>query len=290
MNFGVGVVQHTTPTPKFIPKPITLPLMNINKQFDDKGYAILKEFFSPDEIKNITEIVDRIYAQWLDENGDECIKHQLINMHALTHLKYFEGKSDERIRFFELIASQKLTDVLETMFGEELYFHNTQLFFNPYQQGKRPYWHRDLQYSPIDDAMQAQEQNNMLTLHVRTPLVAEKGVELIPYTHKRWDSQLERNVRFELNGHTNSDVLPGAVLIELEPGDVLIFSAQMIHRGNYELNPMRKAFDLCVGKPHPWTSAFIDEEILPTDDEIDCIPNDQWYERAREIAANKAHD
>lgn len=263
--------------------------MNINKQFDANGYVILKEFFSPGKIEAITKIVDRIYAQWLDENGDEFIKQQLINMHALTHLKYFEGKSDERITFFELIASQKLTDKLATLFGEGIYFHNTQLFFNPYQQGKRPYWHRDLQYSPIDDAIQAQEQNKMLTLHVRIPLVSEKGVELIPHTHKRWDSELERDVRLELNGHTNSEALPGAVLIELEPGDVLIFSAQMIHRGNYELNPRRKAFDLCVGNPHPWTSTFLDEEILPTDDEIGCIRNNQWYKRAREIATNTAH-
>jgi hypothetical protein len=132
-----------------------------------------------------------------------------------------------------------------------------------------PYWHRDLQYSPIDDAALAAEHRNLLALHVRIPLVAEKGIELILGPHKRWDTELERQVRLELNGHRNDEALPGAVLIRLEPGEVRIFSAQMIHRGNYRLNESRKALDLCVGKYHPYTAQYLDESTLPTADELD---------------------
>ena len=258
--------------------------MDASKQFETQGHIILRKFFDPEEIDQITRIVDRIYRQWKTDNCHALIEQQLINMHSLTHPKYFQGYGHERVQFFNLIASVKLVKALDQLFHTDIYFHNTQLFFNPYSQDKRPYWHRDLQYSPIDDAVQAAEQQNMLSLHGRIPLVAEKGVELIPHSHRRWDTDLERNVRFELNGHSNHESLPGAVLIALEPGDILIFSAQMIHRGNYALNPSRKALDLCLGKRHPLVESFFDPTGLPNDDEMNYICDRTWYDLAQKVA------
>ena len=58
----------------------------------------------------------------------------------------------------------------------------------------------------------------------------------------------------------------------------------MIHRGNYNLNPVRKALDLCLGNPHPLVSRFLDTTGLPTDLEIEHIDNNQWYALAKRIA------
>ncbi|ESA36907.1 phytanoyl- dioxygenase [Leptolyngbya sp. Heron Island J] len=262
--------------------------MDARTQFKHQGHTILKQFLGADEIQQITRIVNRIYEQWRAENYYALVEQQLINMHSLTHPQYFQGCGQERIEFFELIASVKLTHAMQHLFNTEIYFHNTQLFFNPHNNEKQPYWHRDLQYSPITDAVQEAEHNNMLSLHIRIPLVAEKGVELIPDTHNRWDTELEKNVRFELNGHSNSEALPDSVIIELHPGDILIFNAQMIHRGNYALNPTRKALDLCLGKPHPLVEGFLDPMGLPTDEEINHIHNRTWYDLARELAATQS--
>jgi ectoine hydroxylase-related dioxygenase (phytanoyl-CoA dioxygenase family) len=117
--------------------------------------------------------------------------------------------------------------------------------------------------------------------------VREAGLELIPGSHKRWDTELERDVRFERNGHANSEELPGAVLLNLDPGDIVIFDAQMIHRGNYRLNKTRKALDLCVGKPHPFTAKYLDESVLPGEDEVDRISNKLYFIRARDVAAGR---
>lgn len=262
--------------------------MNPIDQYDECGYAILRGFFSDIDIVSIERHVDRIYKKWMSENKAEIFNNKLVNMHSLTSSEYFEGLREERIKYFEVIAPVKLTQVLENMFGSGIHFHNTQLFFNPSNNARLPYWHRDMQYSPIEDAVQRDEQHKMLSLHVRIPLLEEKGVEVVIGSHNRWDTELERDVRLELNGHKNSEPLPNAVLTHLVPGDVLIFNAQMIHRGNYELNPMRKALDLCVGKDHPMTSAFLDERVLPKEGEINSIANNQWYKLAREIVANKS--
>lgn len=248
------------------------------------GYATFRDFFNHDEIAHLNEHVDRIYKKWYSENAAAIFDNQLVNMHSLTSSEYFSEASERRVDFFNTIASEKLTQAIKNVFGPEIHFHNTQLFFNPSNSERFPYWHRDMQYSPIDDAVQRDEQNNMLSLHVRIPLIAEKGVEIVTGTHKRWDTKLEKKVRFELDGHRNSESLPDSELIDLALGDMLVFNAQMIHRGNYALNPARKAFDICVGKYHPIASGFLDPRVLPTEDEIDHIANNQWYRLAREIA------
>ena len=255
--------------------------------FDDQGYFIRKDFFQPDEIAELGDIVDRIHQQWLVKNREEYVQRQLVNMHSLTHAEYFAGRSGDRRRFFECLAPAKLVTLMDEVFGEGIYFHNSQLFFNPADDSKLPYWHRDLQYGPADEAVQKRELPNMLSLHIRIPLIAERGVELIPGTHRRWDSALERSVRFERDGHRHGDALPGGVLIGLEPGDVLVFHAQMIHRGNYAFNSARKALDLCVGKAHPLTWNFLDEEVLPSQQELEQISDKRWYEQAREVAARR---
>lgn len=257
-------------------------------QYEKYGYTILRGFFNDEEISLVNRHVDRIYRKWQSENETEICDNKLVNMHSLTSPEYFEEAPDQRTDFFKIIASVKLTDTLERIFGPDIHFHNTQLFFNPSNIERLPYWHRDMQYSPIEDEVQSDELGKMLSLHIRIPLIEEKGVEVVTGTHKRWDTELERNVRFELNGHTNSEPLPNSVLIELARGDVLVFSAQMIHRGNYALNSSRKAFDLCVGKYHPLASEFLDPRVLPTEEEVNKIVNNQWYRLAREITANKS--
>lgn len=256
----------------------------VRRAYDEQGYAVVRGLLGHDEIESLRAPVERVFEAWLDENRAESLRLGLVNMHSLTSPRYFAGDSRDRARFFDAIATGPLTQLLDAAFGPVIAFHNTQLFFNPLDPEKRPYWHRDMQYSDLEETVQKCVQAEVLSLHLRIPLIAERGVELIPGTHARWDTPLERKVRLELEGHENSDDLPGALLIELAPGDVLIFSAGMIHRGNYALNPERRALDVCVGRPHPVLTAFFDDSVLPDASELAAIRNRQWFERARQVA------
>ena len=257
--------------------------MDEKEKFHMQGFLLLKGFFSQVVISELSKIIDPILNQWQEKSRAEILQHNIINMHSLTHPDYFSNKNEKRIQFFISLTPFLLTDLVDKLFGEGIYFHNTQLFFNPTDKDKLPYWHRDLQYSPIADAQQAREQGNLLTLHVRIPLVEEIGLELIPGTHRRWDTELERNVRFEINGHTQTEDLPGATLIPLKPRDILIFSGQMIHRGSYQHNASRKALDVCIGKYHPFTASYLDPHNLPSEEEMVSIPNNAWYKTAKAL-------
>jgi ectoine hydroxylase-related dioxygenase (phytanoyl-CoA dioxygenase family) len=255
--------------------------MPAKNEYDDLGYIILRNFLNDIEINSISKHVNNVFNSWMRSNESEVFDYQLVNMHSLTQKEYFKNNPEERVDFFNAISPIKLVNLLESMFDSEIYFHNTQLFFNPLNSKRLPYWHRDMQYSPLSDDIQKAEQNNMLSLHIRIPLEKEKGVEIIPGTHKRWDTELERDVRLELNGHTNNEQLPNAKLIDLDVGDILIFNSQMIHRGNYQLNNSRKALDLCVGKYHQLTFGYFDKQVLPTDEEIELIKHNRWYRCAK---------
>ena len=259
----------------------------VKDAYDRDGYVVARGLLRAGDIERLRKIVDRVHARWLDENRADFEKRGLVNMHSLTSPRYFEGRDEERLAFFRAILPERLTALVDGLFGDGVYFHNTQLFFNPFEGRRLPYWHRDMQYTDIAEAVLEREQRDIVSLHLRIPLTPEKGIELVPGSHGRWDTELERNVRLELNGHRNSEDLPGAVLLDLEPGDVLIFSAQMLHRGNYRLNESRLALDLCVGKAHPLLVEFLDESVLPDAGEIARIENNRWYKAASDLAIDK---
>ena len=258
--------------------------MTAAKDFARDGCLLLRGFWPAADLAALEPVVARILAQWQAEQGEALRREGLVNLHSLTHPRYFAAQPQERFAFFDALLPPALTAMLDALFGRGLYFHNTQLFFNPADPAQPPYWHRDLQYSAIDDAAQAREQEKLLSLHVRIPLLAETGLALVPGSHRRWDSQREHDVRFEQNGHRRDDALPGEVLLTLQRGDVLVFDAQMLHRGHYAGNAERCALDLCVGKAHPFTAPCLDPAVLPDAAELAQLANAGWYRRARAVA------
>jgi ectoine hydroxylase-related dioxygenase (phytanoyl-CoA dioxygenase family) len=257
--------------------------MTIQSEFEENGFFILRDFFAPKELLRLNELVDGVHQQWLEANQAAFENDGLINMHSLTQAEYFVDEPENRLRLFKAIAPAKLVELLDEVFERDIHFHNTQLFFNPFNPDQQPYWHRDLQFSDIPEAQQKAAQPELLSLHVRIPLVKEVGLELVPGTHKRWDTELERKVRLELDGHKNSETLPDSLLLDLEPGDLVVFSAQMIHRGNYTDNDARKALDLCVGSSHELLAGTLDPRNLPTAEELEQLSTDDWYRRAWEV-------
>ena len=152
-------------------------------------------------------------------------------------------------------------DVVDAVIPKNPAFMNTQLFFNPVNPQQKDFWHRDCQYDyDIEDQMKVILETQVL--HLRVPLFDEPGMEIIPGTHKRWDNEEEYNVRQEVNGKVSHDSLSGGKKIALSAGDLLVFSADMIHRGLYGLD--RLALDILIFDSASDYVDYVDDDCLPT--------------------------
>ena len=247
-------------------------------RYDRDGYALHQGLIPKASLGRLTNTVTRIHDQWLQEQGAQASAQDLVNSHSLTASRYFrDGEATERGDFFDALADPAIVGFLTPIFGDGLYFHGTQLFFNPQGGARQPYWHRDIQYMGLAEEAQRALLADLCQLHVRIPLRPERDFLLVPGSHTRWDTALEYDVRLERSGHRSSDELPQARAFNLAPGDVLVFSAHMLHRGTYSGNDNRLSLDLLLGKPHPRVPLALDADQMPGTPEIGRIRCPCWY-------------
>jgi hypothetical protein len=253
----------------------------VPSSYDEDGFVLRRGLLPSETFKRVHEVAVRVHALWLEEQGEDARRKDLVNSHSLTASRYFPSEyRSERVAFFDALADPVLFDLVTELFGEELCFHGTQMFFNPLGGARKPYWHRDIQYLPCDEPQQAALLSELCNLHIRVPLRPETGFLLVPGSHARWDTDIERAVRLELSGHSNWEDLASARAFDLEPGDVLIFSAHMLHRGTYAGNTERLSFDFMLGKPHSRMPSRLGRDQLLEPNELLKVRQPRWYERA----------
>jgi ectoine hydroxylase-related dioxygenase (phytanoyl-CoA dioxygenase family) len=242
--------------------------------FKDQGYVLLKNFFNNEELKKVDSIVEKFHQLWIKDNYD-FYNTNAINSAYLTNKQYLDEK--ERIDFFNFIANQKIIDILLELIPDNPCFMNTQLFFDPVNKDQNNYWHRDIQYLEISEEEQKLllTKENTTVLHFRVPLKEENGIELVPGTHQRWDTEIEYETRKELYGKHSYDDLQTGEIIKLDKGDLLIFSAKMIHRGLYGKD--RLSLDVLYCDNNTELFIYTDRECLPNKEEIENINNSALF-------------
>jgi len=245
----------------------------------ENGYFVIKKFFDHDEIQSLREVLEDFHASWKQKNA--CFyAEKAINSAYLTGTEHLDDS--KRQVLFEFIGSSKLMDIASSIMKKQPTFMNTQLFFNPVNKSQKNYWHRDPQYH-----LSLEEQKEALTgaevIHFRIPLVDEPGIELIPGSHTRWDSCEELDVRLERNGRKNYEALSAGQCIELQAGDLIVFSANMIHRGLYGMD--RFALDILFCDPEPHLVKFVSDDCLPNEEIMKRLENGGAIESAIALKA-----
>lgn len=225
--------------------------------YKKNGYILVKGLYSAKELNEIKPIINSFHAKW-KTNNREFYKSRAINSSGITNSEYLTAGQNEFL--FNLIANGKLIKRVKDAISEPL-FLNTQLFFDPVNVRQKNYWHRDMQYH-LNIAQQQAALNGPDVLHCRLALQDEPGIELVPQSHKSWDTPEELNVRFAKNNKLPSDNLTTGKTIKLNAGDLLLFSANMIHRGLYGKN--RLALDIIFCENAPQLTAFINAANTPS--------------------------
>ena len=240
-------------------------------KYDDQGYFVIRNYFNASEISSLRKVVLKFHELWKQDNA-KFYQEEAFNSSLITGIQYLA--CDDRVKLFNFISSTKIMDVVESVIRANPAFMNTQLFFNPVNSEQKDFWHRDCQYDH-DVAVQKKVIHETQVVHLRVPLFDELGMELVPGTHKRWDSDEEFNVRQEEKGRESSESLSTGKKIKLDAGDLLVFSADMIHRGLYGLD--RLALDILVFDSAGDFVDYVDDDCLPDISMLDKIDDPRLF-------------
>ncbi|NQY86159.1 MAG: phytanoyl-CoA dioxygenase family protein [Colwellia sp.] len=243
----------------------------VHSNYNEQGYVVIRNYFSAAEISSLREVVLKFHQLWKEDNAD-FYQQEAFNSSLVTGSQYLTF--DNRVKLFNFISSKKIMNLVDAVIPTNPAFMNTQLFFNPVNPQQKDFWHRDCQYDH-DIEMQKKVIHDTQVLHLRVPLFDELGMELVPGTHKRWDSDEEFNVRQEEKGRVSSENLSTGKKIKLAAGDLLVFSADMIHRGLYGLD--RLALDILVFDSAADFVDYVDDDCLPDISMLDKINDPRLF-------------
>ena len=246
-------------------------LQQLNSRYDEQGYFVIRNYFSASEIASLRTVILKFHELWKQDNA-EFYQQEAFNSSLITGSQYLA--SDDRVQLFNFISSKKVMNIVEAVIASKPAFMNTQLFFNPVNRQQKDFWHRDCQYD-YDVEGQKKVIHETQVLHLRVPLFDELGMELVPGTHKRWDNEEEFNVRQEERGRESSENLSTGKKITLAAGDLLVFSADMIHRGLYGLD--RLALDILVFDSSADYVDYVDDDCLPDRSMLEKITDPRLF-------------
>jgi len=240
-------------------------------RYKEQGYFVIRGYFTDTEISSLRKVVLKFHTLWKQANT-KFYQEEAFNSSLITGSEYLGF--DDRLTLFNFISSKKLMTVVDAVIPAAPAFMNTQLFFNPFNFQQKDFWHRDCQYD-YDIEEQKKVIQETQVVHLRVPLFDELGMELVPETHKRWDSAEEFDVRQEENGRMSNESLSNGKTIKLAAGDLLVFSADMIHRGLYGLD--RLAFDILVFDSVADYIDYVDDDCLPEISMLNKISNPKLF-------------
>lgn len=227
-------------------------LAQIKNQLQNEGFCLIPNFMDAASVDKLKIICDDILQQWLESVSDSIQGYYIANMAFLTEPVYFKHHPYRLIELLELIADKKILEILNSIAGKKVLFHNTQYFFNPISKSWKGIWHRDTQFLAPEPELEKKRMIEATAVHFRIAFLKDSCLEYVPGSEQRWDTPEEYTMRKGENGkQQSSEHMPGKRRITLNEGDALLFHAWGIHRGIYDVNTPRRTLDIIYqwGKP-----------------------------------------
>lgn len=253
--------------------------------YEEHGYFVIRDYFNSTEMAELRQAILAFHTRWKDDNKN-FYEEEAFNSSLITGSQYLQ--TQDRTTLFNFISSKKMMSVIDAVIPTLPAFMNTQLFFDPFNKQQENFWHRDCQYD-YDVEDQKHVINDTQVIHFRVPLFDEPGMGLVPGSHKRWDNQEEYDVRQEENNRVSSEPLSTGIDIKLTAGDLLVFAADMIHRGLYGLD--RLAFDILVFDSRGIGvnyADYVDADCLPDNALLSNIDNPRLFNNTINLKTHSA--
>ena len=229
--------------------------MQAAKQWREQGFVLVREFLPQEQTQLFKEICEHALQQWL-QNGSpdhEGGGNPAWFMRHINQPEFFRDRPEQLTKLLDLAADPRVLEIVRMMLGEEPIFYCTSLWFNPRTGNIDGDWHRDTQFLTKSD----EEEQDMLFgriptttgVQVQIALIASADVEIVPGSHRRWDTPEEYHVRkADHAAHARTEQMPGASRVALEPGDAVAFNPCIMHRGRYHADKPRRTLMLSYSR------------------------------------------
>jgi len=221
------------------------------EEFQEQGYLILRGFFEPEVVEQAREaaaaVAEKHIALLLREGkisrtySEEPFETRLIRVYEECSQEIstvFRPELHEP-GFFRMFFNRYLLDVVSGLLGPEI-----RLYPNYSLRSKLPdneatlvLWHQDAGYTDNVHRSEAGSAADLRMVNIWSPLVpatVENGcMQFIPGTNKLGVVRHEQRNKFylEIAQDVLEPLLNRAVNVEVDPGDVVLFSNLMFHRG-----------------------------------------------------------
>ncbi len=199
-------------------------------QFDREGFFILEDFFSPEEIREITDAIDSHSEK--HERELAAVGTQGISRAGQISFTSHLAERDERIAAF--CRHPKLVALTRELIGPNVRLYWNQSVYKQPETPKEFPWHQDNGYTPVEP-----EQYYTCWLALTDSTVENGCVWVLPRSHKNGTLPHQDSPIGKV-GYRGPD--PG-IPVPLKGGSMVVFSSLLLHRSgpNVSHGP-RKAY------------------------------------------------
>ena len=225
----------------------------LREQLDEEGYVILRGLVEPQVVAearaDLDGLVDQLAAGLIREGSvqssfaDEPFDTRIYRLFrdCLDQAPQSFRRELHLPGIFGYFFHPELLDLVESVLGSEirLYPNYTVRPKLPDWEGTRIWWHQDGGYTHFvhtDDSVRHDDVEELRMLNVWSPLVPareENGcMQFVPGSHKLGVvPHISRRYYLEIVDPRYTPLFKRAVSIELDPGDVVLFSNLLFHQG-----------------------------------------------------------
>ena len=247
----------------------------IVKQWNEQGFISVKNLLNKEEVAHLLKICNRIkqaFEKTDQGNGSEthCMRH-------LNHTDYYANHKNEYETFMNAICHEKILKIANSILNEKTMFRTTSYFFEPKSGMKDGNWHRDTQFGEKDETREKEiiikaASMPAQSIQLQIALEPSQDIEYVPFSHKRWDTDEENNIRLKNNqSNSRSNSMPNAIRFNQEPGDMIAFDPNGLHRGRYHSDKIRRTLMLTY-TTIPTFDYFTDQPWFLTDPNFKNLP------------------
>ncbi|MCD9024494.1 phytanoyl-CoA dioxygenase family protein [Cohnella silvisoli] len=192
--------------------------------YNDNGYLLVKNVFTPAEVTEMREAVERIIQKAAKSkfDGNAAWQGDYIPPEELKKLvlKGFHDVHYHEAAFTRALSHPNMVAVLSKLIGPNVQLHHSKMLVKPPEKGAAFPLHQDAPYFPHAN-------HSMLAASVHLDDSDEENgcLRVIPGTHK--EGQLPHVGSYYLN-HKEYPISMGT-LCEAKAGDVLFFNYLTIH-------------------------------------------------------------